>query len=375
MKIQFIDLKRQYQAYKTEIDTQINDVITSSAFIMGGKVAELEQQLCEFVGTQYALGCSSGTDALLLALMAYDIQPGDEIITTPFSFIATSEAIALLKAKPVFVDIDEHTFNIDPAKIPQAVTDKTRGIITVDIFGQCADYDQINEIARGNNLFVIEDGAQSFGAQYKGRTSCSLADIGCTSFFPAKPLGCYGDGGAVFTNDENLYKIMQSVRVHGKGENKYDNIRVGLNARLDTIQAAVLLAKLKHYSEEIEKRNALAACYSSQLGQDVKTPEILPHNLSVFAQYCMLAENRDQLQQHLKERSIPTAIHYPKPLHLQPAFSGLGYAEGDFPVSEKTCRNILALPMHPFMLEDEQHFIIDSIKSFYKEEAHVLRKQ
>ena len=374
MKIQFIDLRRQYQAYKAEIDTQINDVITSSAFIMGSKVAELEQQLREFVGTKYALGCSSGTDALLLALMAYDIQPGDEIITTPFSFIATSEAIALLKAKPVFVDIDEQTFNIDPARIPHAVTGKTRGIIAVDIFGQCAEYDEINQAARTNNLFVIEDGAQSFGAQYKNHQACSLADIGCTSFFPAKPLGCYGDGGAIFTNDENIYKIARSFRVHGKGENKYDNVRVGLNARLDTIQAAVLLAKLKHYSEEIKMRGTAAACYSSQLDQDVKVPEILPHNLSVFAQYCILAENRDGLQQHLKERDIPTAIHYPKPLHLQPAFSGLGYKEGDFPVSEKICQNILALPMHPFMLEEEQHFIVESIKSFYKEEAHVLRK-
>ena len=374
MKIQFIDLKRQYQAYKKEIDTQINEVLTSSAFIMGSKVTELEQRLCEFVGTKYAIGCSSGTDALLLALMAYDIQPGDEIITTPFSFIATSEVIALLKAKPVFVDINEQTFNIDPAKIPQAITGKTRGIIAVDIFGQCADYDQINKIAKANNLFVIEDAAQSFGARYKERQACSLTDIGCTSFFPAKPLGCYGDGGAVFTNDANIDDVMRSMRIHGQGENKYDNIRIGINARIDTIQAAVLLVKLAHYEDEIKKRNTVAAYYNHHLDQCVKVPLITPDNVSVFAQYSILCQDRDELQQHLKEKDVPTAIHYLKPLHLQPAFSDLGYKKGDFPVSEKTCQNVLALPMHPFMLEEDQNFIVESIKSFYKEKAHVLRK-
>ncbi|MCK5260055.1 MAG: DegT/DnrJ/EryC1/StrS family aminotransferase [Candidatus Omnitrophica bacterium] len=366
MNIPFIDLSRQYQAYKKEIDAQINEVITSSSFIMGSKVAELEQQLCEFVGTKHAIGCSSGTDALLLALMAYDVEPGDEIITTPFSFIAASEVIAFLKAKPVFVDIDEQTFNIDPAKIPQAVTDKTQGIIAVDLFGQCADYDAINKIAKAHDLFVIEDAAQSFGARHKERQACSLADIGCTSFFPAKPLGCYGDGGAVFTDDDHIAEIIRSMRVHGKGKNKYDNVRIGINARIDTIQAAVLLTKLKHYEDEINKRSDVAAYYNRHLKECVKVPVIAPDNLSVFAQYCILCQDRDGLQQHLKENNIPTAIHYPKPLHVQPAFSDLKYKEGDFPVSERTCRNILALPMHPFMPKEEQDLITESIKSFYK---------
>ena len=366
MNIPFIDLKRQYQAYKEEIDAQINEVITSSSFIMGSKVTELEQQLCEFVGTKHAIGCSSGTDALLLALMAYDIQPGDEIITTPFSFIATSEVVAFLKAKPVFVDINEKTFNIDPEQIAQAITDKTRGIIAVDIFGQCADYDTINKIAKDNNLFVIEDAAQSFGARYKERQACSLADIGCTSFFPAKPLGCYGDGGAVFTNDDRMAEIMRSVRIHGKGKNKYDNVRIGINARIDTIQAAVLLVKLKHYEDEINKRGDVAAYYNRHLQQCVTVPFITPDNLSVFAQYCILCQDRDELQRHLKENNIPTAIHYPKPLHIQLAFSDLKYREGDFPVSEQTCRNILALPMHPFMPKEEQDLVVESIKSFYQ---------
>lgn len=373
MKIRFIDLQRQYQAYKTEIDTQISEVLSSSEFIMGSKIPELEHHLSAFAGTKHAIGCSSGTDALLLALMAYNIQPGDEIITTTFSFIATSEVIALLKAKPVFVDIDEQTFNIDPAKISQAITDKTRAIIAVDIFGQCANYDEINKIAKANNLFVIEDGAQSFGARYKDRPACSLADIGCTSFFPAKPFGCYGDGGAVFTNDENIDNILRSLRVHGQGENRYDNIRIGINARLDAIQAAVLLGKINHYEDEIKKRNEVATYYSRHFdNQYVKAPVIVPENLSVFAQYCILTENRDELQKHLSEKNIPTAIHYPKPLHLQPAFAALKYKKGDFPISEKICSHILALPMHPFMLNEEQDLIIESIESFNKGRIHVL---
>jgi len=366
MNIPFIDLKRQYQAYKKEIDAQIAEVITSSAFIMGRKVAELEQQLSEFVGTKYAIGCSSGTDALLLALMAYDIQPGDEIITTPFSFIAASEVIALLKAKPVFVDIDAQTFNMDPTKIPQVITDKTRGVIAVDIFGQCAEYDEINKIVKANNLFVIEDAAQSFGARYKERPAGSLADIGCTSFFPAKPLGCYGDGGAVFTDDEKIAEIIRSIHVHGKGTIKYDNVRIGTNARLDTIQAAVLLAKLEHYQDELNKRTDVVAYYNRHLEPCVQVPATAPHNFSVFAQYSILCQDRDKLQKHLKEKGIPTAIHYPRSLHMQPVFSNLSYKEGDFPISEKTCQNILALPMHPFLSQDEQDLIIEAVKSFYK---------
>lgn len=366
MKIQFVDLHRQYLAYKDDVDAQINDVIANSSFITGAKVAELEKMLADFTQTKYAIGCSSGTDALLLALMAYNIEPDDEIITTPFSFIATSEVISFLKAKPVFVDIDPATFNIDTQQIEGAITAKTRGILAVDIFGQCADYDEINAIAKKNNLFVIEDSAQSFGAQYKGQPACSLTNIACTSFFPAKPLGCFGDGGMVFTNDENIYNTIQSLCHHGKGSSKSDIVRIGLNARLDTIQAAVLIAKFQHYSKEIIKRNDVAQYYDQNLKEIVETPKILKHNLSVFAQYCMLIEDRDALQKSLKENNIPTAIHYPKPLHVQPALSYLGYNDGSFPIAEETCRNILALPMHAHLNKDEQDYIIESIKSFYK---------
>lgn len=365
MKINFIDLQRQYQRLKQGIDTQIQDVISSSAFIMGKKITELEGQLAQFVGVQHAIGCSSGTDALLMALMAYDIKPQDEIITTPFSFIAAGEVIAFLKAKPVFVDIDQETFNIDHQKIPAAITGKTRGIIAVDIFGQCADYDEINTLAQKNNLFVIEDAAQSFGAEYKKRKACALADIGCTSFFPAKPLGCYGDGGMVFTNDHKQAEIMRSLRVHGKGTNKYDNVRIGLNARLDTLQAAILLAKFKDYPEEILLRNQAADYYKNHLKNSVILPKIREHNLSVYAQYSIRVKERSRLQEYLKERNIPTAIHYPKSLSLQDVFSYLGHQEGDFPVAEQVCQDILALPMHPFLQRDEQDFIIKSIQSFY----------
>ncbi|MCK5580041.1 MAG: DegT/DnrJ/EryC1/StrS family aminotransferase [Candidatus Omnitrophica bacterium] len=366
MKINFIDLQRQYQLYKDEIDAQIEKVISSAAFIMGPQVKELEEQLSDFLGVKHTISCSSGTDALSLALMAYDIRPGDEIITTTFTFIATAEVISLLKAKPVFVDIKEDTFNIDPDKIETAITPKTKGIIAVDIFGQCADYDEIKRIAKKHNLFVIEDGAQSFGAEYKGRKACSLADVGCTSFFPAKPLGCFGDGGAVFTNNDELAEIMKSIRIHGKGQNKYDNVRVGLNARIDTIQAAILLAKLPHYEKEVGLRNEVACRYKEGLSDVVITPKIYEHNLSVFAQYSIRTEQRPDLQNALKEKGIPTAIHYPKPLHLQPAFAALGYTEGSFPMAESVCGNILALPMHPYLKREEQDTIIETIKSFYQ---------
>lgn len=364
MKIdQLIDLGRQYQAMNDEINTRIQSVINSSFFIMGQEVLELEKELAEFAGTKYAVSCSSGTDALLLALMAFDIQPGDEIITTPFTFISTSEVVSLLKARPVFVDIDPVSYNIDPKKVAKAVTAKTRGIIPVDLYGQCADYDEINAVARGHKLFVIEDAAQSFGAQYQGRRACSLADVGCTSFFPAKPLGCYGDGGMVFTNDGRLSEIMRSLRLHGKGADKYDNVRIGLNARLDTLQAGILLAKFKHYPQEINLRQKVATYYSQRL-KSVITPKILPQNFSVFAQYSIQIQHRDELQKFLKVAGIPTAIHYPKPLHLQTAFADLGYQPGDFPISEKVAGQILSLPMHPYLTRDEQDYIIGKIMEF-----------
>lgn len=365
MKIdQLIDLGRQYQEMKLDIDDRIRHVIGSSSFIMGKEVEELEQALKAFVGTKYALGCSSGTDALLLALMAYEVQPGDEIVTTPFTFISTSEVIALLKARPVFVDIDPVTYNIDVKKITKAITTKTKGIIPVDLYGQCADYDPIYAIAKDHGLFVVEDAAQSFGAEYKGRKACALADVGCTSFFPAKPLGCYGDGGMVFTDNEMLFDAMRSLRLHGKGKDKYDNIRIGLNARLDTLQAGILLAKFKHYPKEICLRQRIASYYTRHLDPLATTPQVLPQNLSVFAQYSIQVDRRDELISFLKNAGIPTAVHYPKPLHLQTAFAGLKYRKGDFPVTEKVAHHILSLPMHPYLTQDEQDFIISKIREF-----------
>jgi len=366
MKIQFIDLKRQYELLKSDIDAQIQTVIDNSSFIMGPQINELEKKLAEHVGVKHAISCASGTDALLLPLLAYDIQPGDEIITTAFSFIATAEVIAFLKAKPVFVDIDPETYNIDSSKIHAAITSRTKGIIAVNIFGQCADFDEINAIARDHGLFVIEDAAQSFGAEYQNRRSCSLADMGCTSFFPAKPLGCYGDGGMIFTNDSKRADVMESIRVHGKGTDKYDNIRIGVNARMDTIQAAIVLAKFKPYADEIQARQRVAKYYSDGLADVVCVPKILNHNRSVFAQYSIRVREREGLINFLKQKQIPTAIHYPKPLHLQTAFAYLGYKADSLPVAEAVCKDILALPMHPYLTKEEQDHIIGSIKEFYQ---------
>ncbi len=362
--IELVALNRQYQRYKLDIDRQIKEVLDSASFIMGAKVEELERLLSGYVGTKFAIGCSSGTDALLLALMAYGVGEDDEIITTPFTFISTAEVISFLKARVVFVDIDSQTFNIDPAKIEAAITEHTRGIIAVDIFGQCAEYDYINSIAAKYSLFVIEDAAQSFGAKYKGRRSCSLADVACTSFFPAKPFGCYGDGGMVFTDNEEIANVIYSLRGHGKGTHKYDNIRIGLNARLDTIQAAVLLAKFPYFQNELDGRNRIAEVYTERLKSKVMVPIIEGHNFSAFAQYCIRFEKRDDLHSYLKERGIHTAIFYPKPLHLQRAFAYLEYSLGDFPVAEEVSRDILALPIHPFLSLEEQDEIIEAILSF-----------
>lgn len=365
MTIEFVDLHRQYLKMQPQIDQAIKDVISSSAFIMGEQVAELEKKLAQFVGMEHAVACASGTDALFLALLAYDIRSGDEIITTPFTFISTSEVIALLKAKPVFVDIDEQTFNIDYRKIASKITPRTKGIIAVDLFGQCADYDEINAIGKEYNLFVIEDAAQSLGAEYKGRRACSLADVSCTSFFPAKPLGCYGDGGMVFTNDAGKGEMMRSLRAHGKGTTKYDHILIGMNARLDTLQAAILLVKLRHFSQEITLRNKVADFYQETITGHVKKPTILEHNLSAFAQYSIRSKNRDQLQKHLSDQGIPSAIHYPKPLHLQTAFSYLGYKGGDFPVAEQVAAEIISLPMHPYLNSEELNFVCNVINNFF----------
>ena len=368
--IPFIDLKTQYKEIESDVDSAIKRVLEHGKYILGPEVKELEQRLAEFAGTKHCLGCSSGTDALLMALMAYDIGPGDAVFTTPFTFFATGETIALLGATPVFVDIEADTFNIDPELLEQAIervkSEKKlvpKGIIPVDLFGLSADYKRITAIAEKNDLFVIQDSAQAFGAEMNGQKAPSMGNIGCTSFFPAKPLGCYGDGGAVFTDDDLLYEKLQSILVHGKGKDKYDNIRIGLNARLDTIQAAILLEKLKHYPDEIKKRQQVAKWYTEHLGDAVKCPEVPDGYKSVWAQYCVRSEHFEKIQEALKAADIPSARYYPLPLHLSGAFKKLGYKEGSMPVSEAASKDIFALPMHPYLEESTIIKIANAIKN------------
>ncbi len=384
--MQFIDLGFQQLRIREKIENNINKVLEHGKYIMGPEVKILEEKLAAFVGTKHAISCSSGTDALFMALMALNAGPGDAIITTPFTFIATAEVISLLGATPVFVDIDATTFNINPDEIAKAINAinsndasiypipdsclksklTTKGIIGVDLFGLPADYDGINSLAKDHKMFVIEDAAQGFGAEYNGRKASSLADIGCTSFFPAKPLGCYGDGGMCFTDNDELAEITRSIRVHGKGNHKYDNIRIGMNGRIDTIQAAILLAKFDIYAEEIELRQQVAERYINELSThpSLVIPVIPDGYKSVWAQFSILAEDkthRSLVQKKLKEEDIPTAVYYPLPLHLQTAFASLGYKEGDFPVSEDFSRRIFSIPMHPYLTEEDQDNIIKTI--------------
>lgn len=351
----FIDLKTQYQRIKVNVNERIQGVLDSGKYIMGPEIKELESKLANFIGAKYCLGVANGTDALLIAMMALGVGKDDEVITTPFTFIATGEMIALLGAKPVFVDIDPRTYNIDPAKIEAAITKKTKAIMPVSLYGQCADFDAIKPIADKYNLPVIEDGAQSFGATYKGRKSCNLSTIGCTSFFPSKPLGCYGDGGAVFTNDDNLVKKMNEIRLHGQ-DKRYHHASLGLNGRLDTLQAAILLAKLEIFSEEIESRARIGARYSELLKNKVITPYIEPFNTSVYAQYTVQVENRSVIQKQLQDTGIPTAVHYPIPLHKQPVFAE--YAEIHLPVSESVAEKVMSLPMHPYLNNNDIENIV-----------------
>lgn len=366
--IQFVDLRRQYEAYKNDIDNKIKGVIASSSFIMGPEVHELEDKLAAFVGVKHAIGCSSGTDAIQLVLMALNIGHRDKVITTPFTFIASAEVISTIGAEPIFVDIDEKTFNLDPTKLENTLAQlkrqgklpEVKAIIGVSLFGQCADYDTLNAIAEKYCVPLIEDGAQSFGATYKGRRSCSLTAFATTSFFPAKPLGCFGDGGAVFTNHDSTSEKIRALRVHGQLK-RYEHSYVGVNARLDTLQAAVLLAKLPHYEMEIERRNEVAEWYAKALKDKVTLPYIEPHNKSVFAQYTIQTNEREALATRLKKAGIPTAIHYPTPLHLQPCFSHLGYKKGDFPHAEETAKKVLSLPMHSFLTKEEVQMIAKEI--------------
>lgn len=364
--IPFIDLKSQYKALEENIKSRINTVLEHGQYVMGPEVAELETKLADYVGVKHCISASSGTDTLMVAMMALGIGAGDEVITTPFTFIATGEMIALLGAIPVFVDIDPRTYNIDPTKIEAAITPKTKAIMPVSLYGQCADFDAINAIADKHGLPVIEDAAQSFGATYKGRKSCNLSTIGSTSFFPSKPLGAYGDGGALFTNDDALAKAMREIRVHGQ-EKRYYHSRIGINGRLDTMQAAILLAKLERFDWEVEQRAKLGALYSEliqnqndKISQNsIRTPYIEPFNTSVYAQYTVLVKNREPVQQKMKELGVPTAVHYPVPLHFQPAFANLEQGQGSFPVSEALSKEVMSLPMSPDLDINELESIVD----------------
>jgi UDP-2-acetamido-2-deoxy-ribo-hexuluronate aminotransferase len=360
-RIEFIDLKTQQARIRPELDRRMKTVLAHGQYIMGPEVKELEEKLATYVGVKHCITASSGSDTLFIALLALGIGPGDEVITTPFTFIATGEMIVLAGATPVFVDIDPRTYNIDPARIEAAISPRTKAIVPVSLYGQCADFDAINAIAEKHNLPVIEDGAQSFGATYKGRRSCGLSTVGSTSFFPSKPLGCYGDGGALFTDDDALASAMREIRVHGQ-DRRYHHPRIGINGRLDTLQAAVLLAKLELFGEEVEARARIGSRYSQLLKDTVVTPWIDPRNTSVYAQYTVQVDNRALVQKGLQVQEIPTAVHYPVPLHLQPVFSGLGLGEGSFPIAEGAAKKVMSLPMHPYLMEAEMVHISDVVK-------------
>ncbi|VVN25205.1 UDP-2-acetamido-2-deoxy-3-oxo-D-glucuronate aminotransferase [Pseudomonas fluorescens] len=345
--IEFIDLKSQQARIKDKIDAGIQRVLSHGQYILGPEVSELEERLAAFVGAKYCITCANGTDALQIVQMAFGIGPGDEVITPGFTYIATAETVALLGAKPVYVDIDPRTYNLDPALLEAAITPRTKAIIPVSLYGQCADYDAINAIAAKHGIPVIEDAAQSFGASYKGKRSCNLTTVSCTSFFPSKPLGCYGDGGAIFTNDEELAKVIRQVARHGQ-DRRYHHIRVGVNSRLDTLQAAILLPKLEIFEEEIGLRQQVAAWYDVALKQAgvSGTPYIAEGNISAFAQYTVQVQDRDAVQERLKAAGIPTAVHYPIPLNKQPAVMD---ESAVLPIGDDVATKVMSLPMHPYL--------------------------
>jgi UDP-2-acetamido-2-deoxy-ribo-hexuluronate aminotransferase len=360
--MEFIDLKQQYRRYQTEIDARMHKVLDHGRFIMGPEIAELETALANYVGVKHALTVASGTDSLEIALRALDIGPGDEVITVPFTWISTAEVIGLVGAKPVFVDIEPATYNIAVDRIEAAITPRTKALLPVSLFGQMPDYDRINAIAARHRLAVIEDAAQSFGATQAGRRSGGVTQIGSTSFFPAKPLGCYGDGGALFTNDDALAEKMRAIRTHG-GLKRHHHLLLGMNGRFDTIQAAVLLAKLPHFEWEVTERNRVGARYTELLRGACGVPDVAPGNTHVYAQYTLRVPNRDAVGEKLKAQGIPSAVYYPQCLHEQPVFANLGYSRGDFPESEKASREVISLPMHPFLTEAEQQMIAAAVKS------------
>lgn len=375
--MQFRDLKKQYDVLKEEIDAGINDVITNTSFISGRQVEELEKELAEYVGVKHCVTCANGTDALSMALMAWDLKEGECAFVPDFTFFASGETVAFEGATPVFVDVDQQTYNMDPVKLEEAILKvKKEGklvprvIVTVDLFGLPADYEAIRTIADKYGLKILEDGAQGFGGEINGKRACSFGDISTTSFFPAKPLGCYGDGGAIFTDDDEVDAYLRSIRVHGKGSFKYDNVRIGWNSRLDTLQAAILLPKLHAFIKyERDAVNKAAARYTELLGDAVVTPVVGEKYISSWAQYCIQLKDeaeRDALQAYLKEQGIPTMIYYPKPMHCQEAFAGMVFDEDEFQVSDRLCRTVLELPMHPYLEEEEISFIAQHILDFIK---------
>lgn len=357
--MEFIDLKAQYQVLRESINNRIQQVLDHGQYIMGPEVKELEQKLASYTGAKHCITVASGTEALLISLMAIGIKPGDEVITTPFSFIATAEVIVLLGAKPVFVDIEPETCNINVALIEAKITSRTKAIMPVSLYGQPADMDEINEIAEKHGLVVIEDAAQSFGASYKNKKSCNLSTIGCTSFFPSKPLGCYGDGGAIFTSDDALAQSMREIRVHGQSQ-RYVHTRIGVGGRMDTLQCAIVLAKLERFDWEINQRIKLGDFYNQLLLDKVPTVTQRLDRTSVFAQYTVFFENRDEVQSNLKALGIPTAVHYPVPMHLQPAYADLCCPEC-CPEATKAAQRVMSLPMYPDMSESTQIEIVQAL--------------
>lgn len=358
--IEFIDLKAQQARLKDKIEAGIQNVLTHGQYILGPEVAELEEKLAAYVGAKYCISCANGTDALQIAQMAFGIGSGDEVITPGFTYIATAETVAILGATPVYVDVNPKTYNLDVEQLEAAITPRTKAIIPVSLYGQCADFDAINAIAAKYNIPVIEDAAQSFGATYKGRKSCNLTTVACTSFFPSKPLGCYGDGGAIFTNDDELAKVIRQIARHGQ-DRRYHHIRVGMNSRLDTLQAAILLPKLEILDEEMQARQCVAenyTCLFNEAGIDT-TPFIEAHNQSAWAQYTIQVKNRDQVQEKLKALGIPTAVHYPIPLNKQPAVAN---ANVSLPVGDAIAERVMSLPMHPYLTREAQVKILSSLK-------------
>jgi UDP-2-acetamido-2-deoxy-ribo-hexuluronate aminotransferase len=358
--VQFIDLASQRKLIAESVQKRINKVLDHQQFILGPEITEVEQKLAQFVGVEHCVTVSNGTDALMIALMALGVKAGDEVITSPFSFFATPESIALIGAIPVFVDIDPKTYNLDSRLLEKAITAKTKAIMPVSLYGQCADIDAINTVAAKHKIPVIEDGAQSFGALYKGRRSCSMTEIATTSFFPSKPLGCYGEGGACFTNSKALAEVMKEIRVHGQSK-RYYHPRLGINGRFETIQAAVILSKLEIFEREIELRQEFAHKYDAYLKNAVETPYIAPENLSVYALYTIRVKNRDSLQQALQEKGIPTAVHYPTPLYRQPALAMCDIKAESFPHVEKASNEVLSLPFHPYLTDSQIKRVADEL--------------